>query len=896
MDRSTSTSFQPVEDWLRNLGLLHFAQSFYDNGYEDIETCKQIGEEDLNVIGIRSDRDRNDILSAVKRMQQNLYFELEPEPTEKEVERQKFGTILLKSKLKDCLHKQNVQLIEPPYYNPDGSLGDLYPLAIRFAEELGTFFNDVLEALDQLRKRQLPVQAYDDITKLPTADASGQNNSLTDPAEYLNCETPVNLVRAHSFSKYDTRVTKSTTDLTKDLHDSNRNSQRSGKNKTFKKIDRNKSIFGNVFKKGKESSKSLKDNRNSGYDFNATEVTLSQNEIVSIFAKVKNNEMSQEDALAAIKKVGVTKSNSGGSRSEFSSASSPEALHNTHFKTRTGKLSKSMIKKTSPSAQFYTKDDDHHQSSSSLQSVDSGNSERQHERSCSLDVDMPPESIKSSPELGKPGLFKILRSSLRRKGRSDEIDDKGPSPSGSLSSQENVHLGLISEDFQGKVAPEDITFTTISQTQNATVLEQSFVQKPEKPALPPRPVRISTEEDVKSNAVTNTCSDEIQTKDRRPSLKIKSYEKYQEETARRRSQEKMPKPPPRQVKGANNNTCTSMEQVAPKPPPRPASKSSSGEKKQNTAIANNATKKSIHTSDIDEIGNDMKDLIAELNEDLSNLKSEEDTEEKFSSKDDVFHPETVTKRKKPLLPPRTKPLTKPNIPPNATNTDKKQSGEAMAYKESINEKDIFAKELTKSTMIIKNVSKELEKIGDSQKNGADKKSSEKTLADENNKVPVTIDKNNVVKKVSLKQIVRKKLRKEAVSLDNCPYTNADGSWNVPYALTERYSFELQQSLESVAKCFEEIRIQERDKKGLPVIPMKNYENYCSSRPGNDISLDEWLVHVGLPMFSEDLKDVEINTIEELSKLSKDSFKNIGVFDEKHVTLLLRKARDFLGYM
>jgi len=40
-------------------------------------------------------------------------------------------------------------------------LGDLYPLAITLADELVTHFTDVLEGLEQLRKRQLPAQTYD---------------------------------------------------------------------------------------------------------------------------------------------------------------------------------------------------------------------------------------------------------------------------------------------------------------------------------------------------------------------------------------------------------------------------------------------------------------------------------------------------------------------------------------------------------------------------------------------------------------------------------------------------------------------------------------------------------------------------------------------------------------
>ena len=115
LSRETSASFQAVEDWLRSLGLLHYAQSFYDNGYEDIETCKLMKEQDLNVIDIKNDQDRMDILSAIRKLQQNLYFELEPE--EKIGERTKIEAVALKSILKDSLERDKIQLTEPPYYN-----------------------------------------------------------------------------------------------------------------------------------------------------------------------------------------------------------------------------------------------------------------------------------------------------------------------------------------------------------------------------------------------------------------------------------------------------------------------------------------------------------------------------------------------------------------------------------------------------------------------------------------------------------------------------------------------------------------------------------------------------------------------------------------------------------
>lgn len=111
-------SFQAVEDWLRNLGLLHYAQNFYNHGYEDLETCKLIECTDLDVIGIKHDRDRADLLEAVGKLRRNLYFELEDEALQKDViTRITLEPVILKSKVKELLQRYHVQLSDPPYTN-----------------------------------------------------------------------------------------------------------------------------------------------------------------------------------------------------------------------------------------------------------------------------------------------------------------------------------------------------------------------------------------------------------------------------------------------------------------------------------------------------------------------------------------------------------------------------------------------------------------------------------------------------------------------------------------------------------------------------------------------------------------------------------------------------------
>ena len=60
-----------VEDWLRSLGLIQYTQAFLDNGYDELDICKEIGEEDLDAIGVRNIKDRVDILGAVNRLKQS---------------------------------------------------------------------------------------------------------------------------------------------------------------------------------------------------------------------------------------------------------------------------------------------------------------------------------------------------------------------------------------------------------------------------------------------------------------------------------------------------------------------------------------------------------------------------------------------------------------------------------------------------------------------------------------------------------------------------------------------------------------------------------------------------------------------------------------------------------
>ena len=55
-----------VQEWLSFLQLPHYAPAFLDNGYDDLETVKQMREEDLRAIGISRGEDEELLLLSVK--------------------------------------------------------------------------------------------------------------------------------------------------------------------------------------------------------------------------------------------------------------------------------------------------------------------------------------------------------------------------------------------------------------------------------------------------------------------------------------------------------------------------------------------------------------------------------------------------------------------------------------------------------------------------------------------------------------------------------------------------------------------------------------------------------------------------------------------------------------
>lgn len=92
-----------VYEWLKTLQLCQYVESFVDNGYDDLEVCKQIGDPDLDAIGVVTPHHREKVLRAVERLRDEdkkvspgLYFTLEPLP---------HGTYPNTAQISDCKQK-----------------------------------------------------------------------------------------------------------------------------------------------------------------------------------------------------------------------------------------------------------------------------------------------------------------------------------------------------------------------------------------------------------------------------------------------------------------------------------------------------------------------------------------------------------------------------------------------------------------------------------------------------------------------------------------------------------------------------------------------------------------------------------------------------------------------
>lgn len=115
-----------VCEWLKALGLSQYATSFLDNGYDDLEICKQVGDPDLDAIGVENPAHRHRLLKSVRQLREkgaaSVYFQindpslLDPDGLERDSSNEIFNE--LDRIIMDQLEADGVCLTAHPYSSP----------------------------------------------------------------------------------------------------------------------------------------------------------------------------------------------------------------------------------------------------------------------------------------------------------------------------------------------------------------------------------------------------------------------------------------------------------------------------------------------------------------------------------------------------------------------------------------------------------------------------------------------------------------------------------------------------------------------------------------------------------------------------------------------------------
>jgi SAM domain (Sterile alpha motif) len=115
-----------VCEWLKALGLPQYSASFLDNGYDDLEICKQVGDPDLDAIGVQNPSHRHRLLKSIRMLREkgaaSVYFQLkDPNATYDldGLERDSSPLIIdLDTMLTEQLEADGVYLTAHPYSTP----------------------------------------------------------------------------------------------------------------------------------------------------------------------------------------------------------------------------------------------------------------------------------------------------------------------------------------------------------------------------------------------------------------------------------------------------------------------------------------------------------------------------------------------------------------------------------------------------------------------------------------------------------------------------------------------------------------------------------------------------------------------------------------------------------
>ncbi|CAJ1078441.1 SAM and SH3 domain-containing protein 1a isoform X2 [Xyrichtys novacula] len=353
-----------VYEWLKTLQLAQYVESFVDNGYDDLEVCKQIGDPDLDAIGVYILHHRQRIHDAVRRLKEEaqetpsgLYFTLEPMPPAADIytshmvdqyesrlrgskswtepnsdrvgrnggymgaqrnltlgnrrELVVYPKLKLKIMIRDKLIRDGINLAKPPYSNKDGSLGNIDDLAQEYSEYYNTCFSDVSDRMEELRKRRVSQEL--DMEKQDPSSTSLQ----------LRSEIQESL-------GFSSEVSTPETDRKMPLHKSSSEDGSGGKWDNKKK---NKSFWQN-FRKSQHKPVMRQTSKGEDIGYVASEITMSDEERIQLMMMVKEKMITVEEALARLKEYERSRQSSSTETAEWTEGSAANLNQSSNCNSR----------------------------------------------------------------------------------------------------------------------------------------------------------------------------------------------------------------------------------------------------------------------------------------------------------------------------------------------------------------------------------------------------------------------------------------------------------------------------------------------------------------------------------------------------------------------------------
>lgn len=160
--------------------------------------------------------------------------------------------------------------------------------------------------------------------------------------------------------------------------------------------------------------------------------------------------------------------------------------------------------------------------------------------------------------------------------------------------------------------------------------------------------------------------------------------------------------------------------------------------------------------------------------------------------------------------------------------------------------------------------------------------------------PVLSRKVSCVRGVDLEMLIENKLQAEGIDLTEEPYSDKHGRCGIPEALVQRYAEDLDQPERDAATNMDQIRVKLLRKQHRMAIPSGGLTEICRKplSPGCVASVSDWLISIGLPMYTGALSDAGFSALSQVPSLSHACLQDAGITEERHIRKLLSAARLF----